>query len=597
MSRDATYNRVMCAFTRVLELRALSLASTLLLMLGLALAPPLAGQSGESSGGDEQQSGELVDGTFIDVVDVKVVNVDVYVRDKDGNPITGLTADDFEIFEDDKPMPITNFYEVKDGLRTDIVEDTRSQLEKIKADPDYDPRSDTSPASQQTHLVVYIDHFNIRPQHRNRVFRHLRKFLREHVDRGDRVMLVSYNRSVKIEREFTSDAQVIASALFELEKHTGGRTQADSDRRDMLRELQNDRTDAAMIRARVKMYAENQYNDLQFTLDAMKDFVASLGGIPGRKAIVYVSDGLPIRAGDDLFQAAVERFPDELSSLRMESMQYDASRRFTDIARLASTNRVAFYTLDASGLLGRSDRGADVGSINQSPLVNSTWASNMQTPLMLLADETGGQYVVNSQNFDGAFERFGKDFEHYYSLGYTPGHAGSGRLYDIEVKLKNKKQLRVGDLRYRNNYRDLAIEKEMSDGTLASLQFGFEQNEMEIQLVETDLIARTDGTYILHLDVRVPIRELTLLPRPDYHLARFRVWVQARDRKGNVSDVNVETVDVRVENDEVEEAQAKYYAVALPLQVAGGEQRIAVGVRDDFGGRRSFVNKPYRIGS
>ncbi|HVS65647.1 MAG TPA: VWA domain-containing protein [Thermoanaerobaculia bacterium] len=570
------------------------------LSLALALhASPALGQgnNGEGAAGDQQPSGELVDGTFVDAVEVKVLNVDVYVRDKDGNPVTGLTAEDFEIFEDKRPMPITNFYEVREGRRTDVEEDTRTQLERIKADPSYDPRIGDEPADQRLYLVVYVDHFNVRPHHRNRVFRHLREFLRDHVDRNDRVMLVSYNRSIKIEREFTSDPQVISGALFELEKHTGGRTQADSDRIDLLRELQSERNDAGLIRARVKMYAENQYNDLQFTLDAMRDFVAGLGGIPGRKAILYVSDGLPMRAGDDLFQAATERFPEELSSLRMESMQYDATRRFSDIARLASTHRVAFYTLDASGLMGRSDRGADVGSIQQSPLVNSTWAANMQAPLMFLADETGGQYLVNSQNFGDALDRFATDFEHYYSLGYSPGHAGSGRLYDVEVRLKNRKELRVSGLRYRNNYRDLSVEKEMADGTLASLQFGFEQNDLDLSLVERDLIEREDGTYMMHLDLRVPIGELTLLPRPEYHLGRFRVWVQARDRKGNVSDVGVRAIDVRVEKEDYERAQKMYYTYPLTLQVAPGEQRIAIGLRDDFGGRRAFLNKPYRIGS
>jgi VWFA-related protein len=567
-------------------------------MVALGAAPPVDAQprdDGRKQQAD-QQTGELVDGTFVDVVEVKVVNVDVYVRDKQGNPVSGLTADDFEILEDKRPMPITNFYEVREGRRTDAEEDTRSQLERIKEDPDYDPRIEQVAADQRLHLVIYIDHFNIRPQNRNRVFRHVREFLRKHVDRNDRVMLVSYNRSLKVEREFTSDPQLISTALFELEKHTGGRTQVDSDRSDLLRELQ-DRDDPGLLQARIKLFAENQYNDLQFTLDAMRDFVGSLGGIPGRKAIVYVSDGLPMRAGEDLFLAATERFPEELGSLRLESMQYDASRRYSDLARLANTNRVAFYTLDASGLLGRSDRGADVGSIHQSPLVNSTWASNMQAPLMMLADETGGQYLVNSQNFGDAFDRFASDFENYYSLGYSPGHAGSGRLYDVEVRLKNRKDLKVAPLRYRNSYRDLSIEKEMADGTLASLQFGFEQNDLDVELAPGELIPRSDGTYMMHLDVRVPIKNLTLLPREDHHLGRFRVWVQARDGKGNLSDVGFQTVDVRVEKGDWERAQESYWTAGLRLQVAGGEQRLGIGVRDDLGGRRTFVNRPFRIGS
>ena len=42
-------------------------------------------------------------------VSVNVVDVDVTVKDAQGNFITGLTADDFEVFEDGKPQTIQTF--------------------------------------------------------------------------------------------------------------------------------------------------------------------------------------------------------------------------------------------------------------------------------------------------------------------------------------------------------------------------------------------------------------------------------------------------------------------------------------------------------
>ena len=47
---------------------------------------------------------------FYETVEVNVVNVEVYVTDKKGNPVTGLTRDDFEILEDGEPIEISNFY-------------------------------------------------------------------------------------------------------------------------------------------------------------------------------------------------------------------------------------------------------------------------------------------------------------------------------------------------------------------------------------------------------------------------------------------------------------------------------------------------------
>src|SRR5689334_5171332 len=48
-----------------------------------------------------------------EVIEVHVANVDVVVLDRAGNPITGLTKDDFQIFENGKPQPVTNFYEMR----------------------------------------------------------------------------------------------------------------------------------------------------------------------------------------------------------------------------------------------------------------------------------------------------------------------------------------------------------------------------------------------------------------------------------------------------------------------------------------------------
>src|SRR6059058_5308998 len=54
-------------------------------------------------------------------IDVKVINVDVVVTDKKGNPITGLTKDDFELYENGQPKVISNFYEVEGKKATSIA--------------------------------------------------------------------------------------------------------------------------------------------------------------------------------------------------------------------------------------------------------------------------------------------------------------------------------------------------------------------------------------------------------------------------------------------------------------------------------------------
>src|SRR5205809_6935145 len=50
---------------------------------------------------------------LVETIEVRVTNVDVVVTDRAGNPVHGLTRDDFELLENGKPQTITNFYEVK----------------------------------------------------------------------------------------------------------------------------------------------------------------------------------------------------------------------------------------------------------------------------------------------------------------------------------------------------------------------------------------------------------------------------------------------------------------------------------------------------
>src|SRR5947207_15911391 len=50
---------------------------------------------------------------LVESIEVRVVNVDVVVTDRAGNPVTGLTKDDFEILDNGKPQKIQNIYEVR----------------------------------------------------------------------------------------------------------------------------------------------------------------------------------------------------------------------------------------------------------------------------------------------------------------------------------------------------------------------------------------------------------------------------------------------------------------------------------------------------
>ena len=549
--------------------------------------------------------------TFEESVHIKVVNVQVFVRDKEGNPVTGLTRNDFVLEEEKDPVPISNFYEVQDRVKVSDVPGLVPDEPEVRFvdRPGLERRGRVVPEDERLNLVIYIDHLNIRPQNRNRVFRYVREFLRKDVTRDDRVMLLSYNRSVKVERDFTSDPQMIANALYELEKHTGGRTQWDSDRADIIRDIGEENRHYEYVQGRVRIYAQSIFNDMQFTIDGLKDTVISLAGMPGRKAFMYVSDGLPMRAGADMFSALDERgrAVDSGSynqNFFLDSLQYDSSRRFSDLVDTANANEVSFYTVVAAGPMGINSRDASMQGMAFSSNIDSVARDNVHSSVMYMADETGGQYIVNTNNFRDGLNRIALDFTSYYSLGFQPGHAGTGRRYRLNVELTDEAKRRLGlkrdrFVRHRLSYRDKSIDTEMAEGTLAALKLGYEKNDLDITLVKADEIRREErGLYTVHVDVRVPIGEMTLVPvgTVGEHLLRARVWVQALASNGDISSPQVEPFEVTIPAEDLERARESFYTYTLPLIMKEGDQRLTIAVRDEVAGQTSFITRTLRIG-
>jgi VWFA-related protein len=560
----------------------------LLLVGGLAGAqepePPAGGE------GAAAEPGEV----FVDTVDVNVVNVEVYVTDKDGNRVTGLTRDDFEVYEDRRPVTITNFYAVEDGRPVREFPRLETPVEPPEPLPVPGVAADgraAVPEEQRLNLIVYIDNFNIRPFNRNRVLRELRVFLGEEVRVGDRVMLVSYDRSLKILRPFTTDPQAVASALVELERVTGHAAIRDNDRRDVMERIQDAGSpNQALIWARG--YAEEVNNDLRFTIDALKELVNWLSGLPGRKAVLYVSDGLPMVPAQELFHAVDALHPAGSGAIT-ESLGFDASRLFQELAAQANANRVTFYTIDAAGL--RVDSSIDVQNRTAQPIsISSIDTHNLQAPLRYVADATGGMAILNRNRVLPALEQVATDFETYYSLGYPAPEAGRGRYHRIEVKVPGRRGLTV---RHRDGYRDKTVEARMTDGTMTVLRFEIARNPIEARLEFGEAIRRRgEQHWVLPVEVRIPIENITLVPRAESHEGRLRLFVAARDAAGDTSPVQQATMPVSIPADAIERARGEDWVYRIELLMRGGPHLVAVGVRDELASSESFVSRSVVVG-
>ena len=561
------------------------------LLLAMLVASASSAQDGKKRGKGGKNAGQddvtMIDGVAMDVVDVNVVNVDTYVTDKKGNRILGLTIDDFELMENGRPVPISNFYVVEQGRVTAGGLDIETM--DVQA-PEQVGDQRSVPEDQRLSLVVYVDNYNLHPFSRNRSFRFVRSFLRENLRPGDRVMLMSYDRELHERHPFTSDPEIISAGLYDLEEMSAQALHRDSDRRDILEEI-GESEGLLTVRHRVQTYAENQYNDLSFTLRALRNLVDQLAGLPGRKAVLYISDGLMLRAGEDLYHALDQKYPQ--NGMVLESFRYDLTRDFQQLTTAANSNRVTFYTLDAEGLRTYQYFDARNRTAAGSTFIDQTHFRNLQSSLQLLAEETGGFAMINTNDFTKHLARMGADFDSYYSLGFSPATSGTGRFNRVEVRVKGRKDLRV---RHREGYRDKPLETRMNDTTMAALFHGYRKNPLGMSVEIESMARRSDGNYDVSLAIRLPIGKLALLPQPEYHRGKVRFFIAARDAEGGISEVQNVPLDIDIPTGQVDDAREKYYRYQISLMMRAGNQMVAVGMRDEIGAETSFVARGLSVG-
>ena len=286
---------------------------------------------------------------FVDTSEITIVNVEVSVRDKEG-PVRGLKQEDFEVFQDGKPQALTNFALYTSPART-------TQPEAVPAAPVPTPALpvgtpiEPPPPREPRFIAIYLDNENILPFNRNRILDDVIEFAEERVSPPDQAMVVSYQRSLKILQPFTSDTEEIASALRRTKKFVGGRPDLVSSRKrveDFISENYENNNTLPRALDEVQAFSREQRNNLTFTVRAIQELVGMMSGLPGRKSILYVSDGLPMSPGLELYYELQDRY--RVPSILSQARDYDSTDLFRGLVTTASAAGVRFYTIDARGL-------------------------------------------------------------------------------------------------------------------------------------------------------------------------------------------------------------------------------------------------------
>jgi VWFA-related protein len=337
----------------------------------------------------------------------------------------------------------------------------------------------------------------------------------------------------------------------------------------------------------IEQFAERKLAKVQTTLRAMEQFIDSLAGLPGRKSLVYVSDGLPMRPGEDLFEAFGNEFGGGGANPG-QALNTDATGLFRQLVEHANANRVTFYTLLAGGgrtrniTLTESQR--NLGRV-WGERVQALQVGNLKEPMEMIAEDTGGLAFTSPKTFEEDLRRMREDFETFYSLGYSRPYSGEAKKHKLEVRVRDPK-LRV---RHRESYREKTSEEIMASRTLSNLFFDVEDNPLGVQVEFGEEIDGAKGVRNVQLVVKVPIAHLLLLPQEQFHQGKISIFVAVRDAAGRTSPVQKVPAPIRIPNDKLLIATGQVAAFNITLQMREGEHSVVVGVRDELADVESTV--------
>jgi VWFA-related protein len=551
-------------------------------------------------GGGQQSDPQ---GAFSASVEVRVANVEVFVSDADGAPVPGLTAADFEVYENGRQVAITNFYAAPGVVQAEAARVGQAALPNPPAD-----------RLQSVSLVIFVDETNISPSGRRRAIRDVIRMLEGDLPAGLRTMLVTFDGSVHVRQDLTPDPSLALAAIDQLGPGVAGgvnRTRKEILRgmqENMLAQMSDDNAGDALFSntgsvgqkhlLSIRAYSNWVARLNLATIDALRRFMSGLGGIPGRKAILFIGDGIEVAPGRDLLNEWVQVFPGVASAKRIEpfveSERNDITESVLDLVEFANSHRITIFKVGTAGSSRFDDSDVEtkgkeyVRSSNQG-IPSSECAAGA---IWSLAQETGGVAMVTSKSLSEQLGEVAVELGSFYSLGYRPADSDDGRYRKIKVRVK-REGLR---LRYRDGLKDLNEEDQFASRTMAALMFGVTDNPLEVSLGASPQQPVDDDSYLVPLIIRVPLRRLTLLPEDDSFKGRVTVLLAVQDESGGQSELSRRESTVMVPSDEYEIAMERNADFTVNLSIAGGLHKLAVGVRDEYGEIEATTLVRLRVG-
>lgn len=516
-------------------------------LVALAIIPVLAGPAPT---GDPRLTPQVPAQTAPAIrVGVDLVRIDATVTDGRGRHVPDLGSRDFEVLQDGRRQTITTFTYVAAG-------DSSSFMGGDAIAPGI--ARTPSPDQVRRTIAIVVDDLGLSFESTHRVREVLRKFVDREVQPGDLVAILRTGAGVGALQQFTTDRRMLHAAVEHVRVNMMARAPA----------FQVDTLDAF----RNEVFTAG-------TLGAIQYIVRGVSELPGRKSVVVLSDGFRLTDAD-----------------RRYGRVWESLRSLVDSANRAG---VVIYTIGARGLVtaGPAAEGSRRGWADAR--LDELQAT--EDGLDVLAADTGGLFLRNMNDLEGALRRTLEDQRGYYLIGYVPDSATfSGRtprFHSLRVRV-TRPGLRVRSRRGFFGRPDEARQPATAANRMQSaVTSPFAAGDIRLRL--SSLFAQIEKVGpVVQSYMHVDARDLQFSDEPDgTRSAKIEVLAVTFGDNGAVADQKGQRYTVSLSSERYAKALQNgfIYTLQVPIKHAGPYQ-LRMALRDvnsdRLGSATQFIEVP-----
>jgi VWFA-related protein len=369
-------------------------------------------------------------------VETRLIEVNVVAQDAKGHAVKDLTRADFKLFDDGKEIPIdvfaAEFAEPAPPTATVAVPPPNTFTNRIHG-------------VRPSVTVILLDGLNTNFENQTWARKEVARFL-ENLQPQDRVAVFFLGDRLSVLQDFTSDPKALLSGLKSTKARipmelaasvpSTGSTEFADDLETPPALINSNpgcygppkEQDRTVQQAKQRMYKYYVRMRVERTVDALNVIAGHLRQFPGRKNLIWVSASFPISIGFD-----------EILSPGNTSEQIQFTRELERAFKALNNADMAIYPVDARGLVPMDPC--------TTYLVNNFYST--QSSMGVLAEHTGGQMFLNTNDLARATRSAVDDAQANYTLGFYPHDLKwDGAYHELTVKVAQPGV----HLRYRQGY-------------------------------------------------------------------------------------------------------------------------------------------------